>query len=157
QLSPAGAPPPPRSGHVAVWDAANSQMMVFGGIASDQTAFGDTWAYRPASNAWVQLGMPTAPPARSYAAAAWDTANNQMLLFGGAVRGGDPYPWLPLSSSVLAAYRPATDSWVQLPAPGRVPLGRYGAAAAWDPGGRQLLVVGGTYSDGDYHVSPQPD
>src|SRR2546421_12184218 len=47
----------------------------------------DVWAYAPATNAWTQLsatGAPGAPSARAHAAAAWDPANNRLLIFGGA-------------------------------------------------------------------------
>src|SRR5205807_773388 len=80
--------PPGRVSHTAVWDPTNAQMLVFGGFGVS-SLLNDLWAYRPATNAWVLLSPSGAPPsARQGHTAVWDTANAQMLVFGGIDSGG---------------------------------------------------------------------
>ena len=50
QLRPSGGPPPARDAHnTAAWDAANAQMLLFGGTTGGSD-LNDLWVYRPMSN-----------------------------------------------------------------------------------------------------------
>jgi N-acetylneuraminic acid mutarotase len=105
QLRPSGGLPLARHSHTAVWDAANAQMLLFGGVNGRASYLDDVWAYRPASNSWAQLSPAGGPPlARSHHTAVWDAANAQLLVFGGY--GGSRY------LDDLWAYRPPRASRV---------------------------------------------
>jgi N-acetylneuraminic acid mutarotase len=141
-LSPSGSLPPARFACTAVWDAADSQMLVFGGNSgvANGPIFNDLWAYRPASNSWTQLSPSGSPPhSRYYHAAVWDAADAQMLVFGGFTGGG-----IDLYLNDLWAYQPASNSWTQLSPSGSPPSpGRYYPTAAWDAADSQMLIFGG--------------
>jgi outer membrane protein assembly factor BamB len=74
KLTPCNAPPLPRDGHTAVYDAAHGRMIVYGGwyrVRTDTTV-GDTWALdlTPGAECWSELHaggttMPLTAPATS--------------------------------------------------------------------------------------------
>lgn len=77
--------PPPRQGHVAVYDSLNLRMMIFGG--------GDTVGPLNPPDMWtLNLGSPatwslltpsgTAPAPRQYHSAVYDTLNKRMVVYG---------------------------------------------------------------------------
>jgi N-acetylneuraminic acid mutarotase len=135
ELTTAGPMPTPRAGQSAVWDPADAQMLVFGGMGSSD-ATNELWSYRPASNAWSLLApVGESPSARSGHTAVWDPVNNQMLVFGGNFSAND-----------LWVYRPASNTWTQLTTSGVVPQGRGAHGAVWDPGNAQMLMFGGSTS-----------
>jgi N-acetylneuraminic acid mutarotase len=140
QLNPTGTLPAVRQYHMAVWDAAGNRMLVYAGSNSSQS-FGDLWAYSPGTNAWAQLptiGFPNRGPG---AVAAWDTVNNQLLVFGGSNFSSGSFYY-----NELWAYRPATASWVSLAPSGPLPPGRMYATAVWDSAHDQMLLFGGSAS-----------
>lgn len=125
QLTPASSPVG-RDWHTAVWDATNAQMLVFGGEDGLGHNLNDLWAYRPASNAWVQLMAPNPPSVRNSHTAVWDSANTQMLVFAGF--GGTS------ALNDLWAYRPGSNAWTQLaPTAGVVPTSTPTAVATATP------------------------
>jgi hypothetical protein len=68
------------------FDSAANELVLFGGLASSSNSFfDDTWAWNASASEWEQLspiGAP--PPSRGWAAMEFDSANNCMVLFGGA-------------------------------------------------------------------------
>jgi N-acetylneuraminic acid mutarotase len=139
-ITPGTPPPDPRDGHTAVWDPTQNRMLVFAGENSCGCAeFNDLWAFTPnvgaATGTWAQLAPFGGPPVeREFHAAAWDSTNNQMLMFAGLSVASFLFPL-----DDLWAYRPAGDVWV-----GLTPLERAAHSAVWDPLGNQMLVFGGT-------------
>ena len=99
-LAPAGAPPPIRSSHSAVYDAASNRMIVyagqnlvknfccgfpFGNMVDD---YGDLWILTGANGTGASAWLPQTPaggppPDRAHHSAVYDSANNRMLVFGG--------------------------------------------------------------------------
>ena len=138
-LAPAGPIPPGRTGHVAVWDEANMQLLLYGGWTGTR-ALGDLWSYRPAENRWGELipdGPP--PPPRFEASAVWDRRRQQMLVFGGIIMGRDG---MAAPVNELWQYRSAENRWTRSPLDPSVPIrSRHGAVM--DEDGRQMLVLGG--------------
>ncbi|MBM2810127.1 MAG: symbB, partial [Chloroflexi bacterium] len=127
--------PSARSGHTAVWDGADAQMLVFGGQPDGKAFLGDLWAYRPALRSWLPLNEGAlGPTARSDHSAIWDGRRNRMLVFGGY--GPEGY------FNDLWAYRPDS-GWARLATAGLAPDGREGHSAVWDADGDQMLVYGG--------------
>jgi hypothetical protein len=87
QLSPSGTLPPGRNQPVAVYDQANKRMTINGGNNS-ASVFSDSWVLTNADGTtgtptWTQLGPITGAPARTQAVATYNSATNQMTLFGG--------------------------------------------------------------------------
>jgi N-acetylneuraminic acid mutarotase len=138
QLMPSGLLPPARGGHTAVWDAAHSQMLVFGG-ANNSGYLNDLWAYRPDSNSWVPLTPSGAVPApRISHSAVWDPITGLMLVFGGGT-GGFGYV------NDFWAYYSVDNFWIRLEA-AAPPKARSQHTAVWDSSANQMLVFGGSYN-----------
>jgi hypothetical protein len=94
QLAPTGGPPLKRSIHSAVYDPVNNRMLIFGGDHFDNAGqlnvkLGDLWQLSNANGvggtpAWTQLTQSGTPPGpRYYHTAAFDAANQRMILMGG--------------------------------------------------------------------------
>jgi Kelch motif len=81
KLNPATAPSG-RDSAAFVYDPATSQMILFGGFRGTGFAPGDTWAWN--GTTWTPLSPAHSPGIDVFARqAAYDTASNQLLLFGG--------------------------------------------------------------------------
>ncbi|MBK8099381.1 MAG: hypothetical protein IPK26_19915 [Planctomycetes bacterium] len=76
--------PAPRSTPVMDYDPARERVVLFGGFAGAYVA--DTWEHD--GTAWLQRTPATPPPARGFAAMAWDGNLERMLLVGGETGGG---------------------------------------------------------------------
>lgn len=141
-LAPAGPLPPPRRQHSAVWDAANAQLLVFGGrLATFPEAADDLWRYRPAENQWTLVPQASSAPFGRWGhSAVWDPANNRMLVYGGMAGGS--------ALNHLLSYQPATNTWTLLTPAGPAPPARWGHSAAWDAAAGQMLVFGGSPFEG---------
>ena len=90
QLAPTGPAPAARSGHSAIYDAANNRMTVYGGQTSNSVSnlLNDFWVLTNANGiggapAWTQLTPQTPGAFRSFHTAVYDAAVNTMLIFGG--------------------------------------------------------------------------
>ena len=136
------APPTSRFAHTAVWDPADHQMLVFGGASGAGTFLGDLWAYRPdgqgGGTTWVNLGTPGTPDGRATAAAAWDQADNALIVFGGT--------GLKSLRNDAYAYHPG-GQWQLLSSQG-APDRRNGATVVYDTVNGGVLLFGGAGSFG---------
>lgn len=88
RLVPDGEAPTGRSFHVAVYDATNRRMIVFGGYNGDGDSnefLGDTWQLTLSGHpAWSRLEfMQPTPAPRNLAGATVDVLRNRLVLFGG--------------------------------------------------------------------------
>jgi len=90
QLLPTGSGPVARSGHSAIYDAANNRMTIYGGQTSNSVSnlLNDFWVLTNANGmggtpAWTQLTPQTPGADRSFHTAVYDSAENTMLIFGG--------------------------------------------------------------------------
>ncbi|MGH2506331.1 MAG: Kelch repeat-containing protein, partial [Ktedonobacteraceae bacterium] len=150
QLVSPSAPNQMRAGHSMVWDAQNSQLLIFGGTDGQGNLFNDLWSYNPSNALWTNLtpanttATPTtgacnssSPAPRMNAAMVWDSIDQQVLLYGGQ---GANNSYL----SDLWSYAPAQGKWTALacasPAT-TTPGARAGAGVAWN--GSQMLLFGG--------------
>jgi Galactose oxidase, central domain len=125
---PATSPPVRRFASMA-YDAATSQLVLFGGNNHNGN-LGDTWLWS-ATN-WVQQSPATSPPPRYSAATAYDPAIGQLVLFGGESGNsyaGDTWVWTGSSWSHL--------SLAQSPAL------RIAASVAYNPVNDGLILFGG--------------
>jgi hypothetical protein len=70
-----------RCGHCLAFDETTARVVLFGGIGRFDRSLGDTWLFD--GNSWQPLAGP-APPARRYAAFAYDPLLRGCVLHGGA-------------------------------------------------------------------------
>jgi len=91
-----GTSPIARLAHAMVWDAARSQVVLFGGDDANSDALADTWVWDGLN--WTQKLPQTNPPPRVAHAMAYDNAQSETVIYGG------------MFSSVN--YVPENDTWV---------------------------------------------
>ncbi|MBI2448145.1 hypothetical protein HYV44_01095, partial [Candidatus Microgenomates bacterium] len=140
QLSPTGGPPATRYYQSAVWDTANSKILVFGGCDSvvAMTCYNTVWAYNPVANTWAEYSAPTGgpPTARNGHSAVWNTGNNLMYVFGGSADGtsyrNDLWTFDPTGSG----------TWAEIADTGP-PTARDGHIGVWDSLNNDMIVFSG--------------
>lgn len=117
-ISPqSGARPLRRCLHHAVTDAANNQMLLYGGCASGfgPCPLGDLWSFDLNSNRWTEITASPRPAAREHYGVAFDSARNRMILFGGAGPGKLNDTW---------EFDPQARTWRETPLAGPAPAAR---------------------------------
>lgn len=126
-------------------------MVVFGGIAADcRSPLNDTWVLTNANGLggtpnWIQLDPRGELPAgRSLHAAAYDPANDRMIIFGG---DGTTCSIPPMYNDVWvlagASGTRGTPVWTELTPDGPAPKGLAGSTAVYDSVRNRLIVFGG--------------
>jgi hypothetical protein len=123
-----------------VYDSGRGAVVLFGGnrvLFGDSTRpavmLGDTWIFR--NGAWTRMAAP-GPSPRAEAAIAYDPARRRVVLFGGYElrdgerrRLGDTWEW-------------DGTGWTRMSSSGPTP--RNGAAMAYDPSRRVVVLFGGS-------------
>jgi hypothetical protein len=151
KLWPFEVAPAPRDGHVAVLDTTTDRMIVFGG-RTNGGAVADAWVLTRATNGpkgdWLPLAPGgTPPPARTNASAAYDAANNRLIVYGGDDGAASPSllgdAWVLTHANGLGG----TPAWIAL-APASTPPARSAAGAAYDAASNRLIVFGGNTTPG---------
>jgi hypothetical protein len=132
-LASAGQPsvatdPGVRQNHMAAYDAARGNMVVFGGFRAGFGYYGDTWTWD--GLAWMQASM-SGPVARSVYGMAYDSARQRVVLFGGSngTSLGDTWEWDGVS-------------WTEL-FPAVSPPARFNHAMAFDSVRNVVVMTGG--------------
>jgi len=79
------------------FDAASGTVVLFGGFANGgSSVLGDTWVWDGRAKRWIERFPATSPSTRA-TTAAYDTANKQIIIFGGQGPGGsflaDTWTW----------------------------------------------------------------
>ena len=77
------------------YDAVNRTVLLFGGLASTDSVFGDTWTWDGLAKTWTQHFPATSPSPRR-ATIAYDDATRTVVLFGGetySVAYNDTWTW----------------------------------------------------------------
>ncbi len=147
QLAPTGGPPGVRMGHSAVLDPTTNQMIVFGGDNGAFLHLNDLWGLSNANGLgtpqWTQITPSgTAPSPRWVHKAAYDLANNRMIVFGGSIGFN-----APCSDQVFvltnANGMTGTPTWTQLSPSGSIPA-RFQHSTAYDAANNRLIVHGGS-------------
>ena len=125
------APPPARYGASMVYDAANRQIVLFGGQGSG-LVLGDTWTWD--KRGWHDVTAESGPPARRDAAMVYDAASHKVLLFGGASSSsqvlGDTWTW-------------DGKRWTEVKT-AVTPPARSNAAMVYDAANRKVVLFGGS-------------
>jgi hypothetical protein len=145
KLSPTGGPPAARYSHTAVYDAADNEMIVFGGNNCGAVYYNDVWVLRNANGlagtpAWVQLSPSgPAPGPRSLTSAVYDAAGDNMIVFGGY--NGSVYGdlWVLTHAGGVSG----SPAWTQLSPAGATPTARYAHTAVYDAANNRMIIYGG--------------
>lgn len=116
------------------YDRVRNQMVMFGGRKADGTYSNDTWVW--AQGTWTQVSPATSPTARQASSMAWDPTLQAVVMFGGndgSTFMSDVWKW-------------TGTTWTQITVPSgsAAPVGRTGAAMAFDPDRGGLVVFGGS-------------
>ena len=121
--------PPAREGMGMAYDAARSEVVLFGGIDSTGTTLGDTWTWD--GNTWTHRHPAKSPPARDYLGMTYDAARSEVVLFGGYHSGrlGDTWTW---DGSTWTPRHPATS-----------PSARDSMGMAFDAARGDVVLFGG--------------
>jgi len=135
-LSPAGTPPSPRFGHVAIYDPVRDQMIVFGG--NDGTQRNDVWALSLSGTpTWTQLSPAgSAPSGRVASVAIYDPNGDRMIVFGGEDNN--------FRNDVWALSLSGTPTWTDITPVVSGPTARGEHTAIYDPVRSRMVVYGGT-------------
>jgi hypothetical protein len=84
--------PPGRYAQEMVWDAADNEMVMFGGMGPS-TVYNDTWTYSDGD--WSPVTVSVHPSPHSGYGLAYDSAAGKVVLYGGNSEGSDFYStWL---------------------------------------------------------------
>jgi hypothetical protein len=128
--------PSPRTGPGMAFDAANGNVVLFGGNDANGNDLSDTWTWDGQS--WTQVFPPVSPPARSFETngMVFSPAGNYVVMFGGLTQS----PQQPGVYGVLGdTWTWDGTTWTQHqgagPSPRRAPLAR--------DGGGNVLLFGG--------------
>lgn len=150
-ITPTGGHPSARFGHSAVYDEANTRMVVFGGGTGTNGTPGpcqsDLWLMQNANGisanpAWsLQHPTGTAPTARFAHTAVYDPGSNTMMVFGGYDCTSTYFSdvWLLSNANSIGG----TPAWTKLTTSGAAPSGREAASAVYDAANNIMIVFGG--------------
>jgi hypothetical protein len=146
QAFPTGGPGP-RARGAAAYDANGDRMLVFGGRYREgaiglYTLYNEVWALDLETLTWQSIATTGTPPsARTSPAMVFDSAANQLLVFGGNVSANGAV-FSPVAD--LWALDLATGAWRSIPPVGTPPPARLLHAAAFSStSGRMYVYAGG--------------
>jgi hypothetical protein len=84
QAFPPVSPPARRfDGQGMAYDAANGNVVLFGGATQSGTVLGDTWTWDGKTRTWTQHFPAASPSARGFAGITYDGETGRVILFGG--------------------------------------------------------------------------
>jgi hypothetical protein len=133
-----GVAPPPRAGHLAVWDDHHDRMLVLCGRDESHLPTNTAYALQDSADFmnWQRLTPSGSPPSpRAYAAGIYDPVGDRVLLFGGLDGTGFLADLHQLSLS-------SSPTWSTL-SPSGGPTGRAGASAIYDAPHHRMILFGG--------------
>lgn len=124
-----------RSYHTAVWNTNNTTMIVWGGD-NGSTYLNTGKIYNPSTNTWLNAtSLTNAPVGRYRHTAVWDSTNNKMIVWGGAVGS--------TTINTGGVYDPALDSWTTITTT-NAPTRRWYHAAVWASNINKMIIWGGS-------------
>ncbi|HEY6291992.1 MAG TPA: kelch repeat-containing protein [Terriglobia bacterium] len=155
--------PPTRYGHSAVYNSDSDIMVVFGGQHTNTSLnYNDIWwannvvkaaCLPPCALQWTRPSpaLKGSPSARFWHTAVYDSAENRMVVFGGAQGVASPPPCL--NDAYVLEYATGiggTTQWIKLITTGGPPAARYGHTAVYDPSNNVMIVFGGNDCSSTY-------
>lgn len=161
KVSFSGSRPSARYGHRAVYNKDNSRMIIWGGLVDPVGGIIEEddrlWALTNANGvngepAWVDLTEDgVRPQRRAGFSAVYDSANNRMIVFGGANISGDETVllndiWVLTNADGSEDTSPA---WQEItPSDGNIPYGRVLHSAVYDASSNRMIITGGRTANG---------
>jgi sugar lactone lactonase YvrE len=145
RLQVVGDPPPERIAHTAVYDPTGNRLIVFGGGDCCGGRANDTWVLTNANglggpSVWQRLLTEMAPSVRAGHSAAYDAANNRMIVMGGGLNSGLLADvWVLFNANGLGG----PPAWHRVGAQGTQPPPRANHVSAYDGATNRMIVVGG--------------
>lgn len=138
QLTPAGAPPSPRTEITGIYDPVSNRLIFFGGDQSGGIRTNETWELDLNTMTWSILSALSVsnslPMARSAYAAVYDPTQHRIIVFSGAAS--------PIMSDVWTLdLTHGNETWQQLFPTGPLPQGRGQPFCAYDEM-HNVLIVG---------------
>jgi hypothetical protein len=132
-LMPTSVAPSARFGHFLGYDLLSARVVLFGGTSVPSgSAFGDTWEWDGVR--WTQRSPKVSPPARAFAAGAFNLSRLRLTMHGGAA---------PIQSVTDAwEWDALANQWNPVAMAGGIPVGRQLHGVGYEPAGR-CVVVGG--------------
>ena len=163
QLTPSGGPPQGVYAASAVYDAVNNIMIVFGGsnfaVTKDTNA---VWTLSHANGLggtpqWTNIvpnGAPGSPSKRSNQTAAYDAANNRMIIFGGLNDfstgfAGYNDTWVLDNANGIGG----PSVWTRLNPTGTKPGVRWNHTAVYDAANNLLMVFAGINTEAQFYIT----
>jgi hypothetical protein len=110
-----------------VYDVARRVTVLFGGTPSDSA----TWIWN--GSTWTMRSGPSGPSAFAWPAAAYDAARGRIVAFGGSLN----------NSAVDTTWEWDGTAWTEVATTGPKPGPLVGAAMAYDPIRREVILFGG--------------
>lgn len=148
RLMPAGAQPPARADHTAVYDSDRDRMVVFGGVATYATSlFADLWALSLGNHPrWSRLEPEDdGPRGRWGHAAIYDPGSHRLLISGGIDSLGTLGPWYLPPRDVWELTLRGRHRWRELKPRSVFSIPTVRTGAAYDPV-RERMLVGDPFS-----------
>jgi hypothetical protein len=139
---PAGSDGPSRRvSYAMVYDEELDRVVMFGGANAGGVALADTWLWNGADSTWTEVTPAESPSPRANPAAVYDPIRKSVLIFGGA--DGIP-PNFELNAELWEwSLDPGGEHRWHRRVATVAPPGRTGAAMAWDPARRRVVLFGG--------------
>ena len=156
EVSPTTVPPVPlrpraRWRHAMAYDVVRGRVVMFGGMRGNsmsQNDFvndGETWEW--GGRGWVQRFPSFSPRVRNGHAMAYDAARQRVVLFGGALSNPADIGAGPLHFNDTWEWD--GNEWIQILSTGARPDPRSNHAMTYDPVRKRVVLVGGTFYDGN--------
>jgi hypothetical protein len=139
--------PSVRYSHAMAYDSAHKQIVLFGGYSDvERTALNDTWVWNGTD--WKKMSPANVPPARYWHAMAYDTAHQQIVMFGGKDTMGHDLDdtWLWDGSN-----------WTNVQPSGELPEPRFEHGMIYDSRLEKVLLISGNFEDASRRGSPLSD
>ena len=151
----AGSKPAARFGQTILYDSASNNMMLFGGATGfPAPCSSEYWILQHANTvggslAWIPVTPAGTPPtARTNYGAAYDSATNHLIVFGGYDCTSTYFNDVWVLSN--ANDPNGSEAWTQLTPTGTPPSAREVSSVVYDPATNSLVVFGG---DADFFMA----
>ncbi len=128
--------PPAMCGGIMEYDSESDLIVLYGGAGDGGTSniLTQTWTYNLTSNTWTNVTTGVHPSERTWAASAYDSDSDLIVLFGGL--DWDPYSTL----TDTWTYDVDTNTWAEVSTAGPDIVGEF----AYDSESDKLVFFGGT-------------
>jgi N-acetylneuraminic acid mutarotase len=136
-MTPSNAPAP-RGMSAFAYDPPSGSFVLFGGFDADSNFFNDTWSYNLGLNSWQNLSPVQHPDMTDASAYAYDSAQQEMILF-------PVFNLSNIASPVFNetwSYDSSANNWSNLEASNAPEIG-IGGSAAYDSQSDKLVLFGG--------------